>query len=161
MDKRKLIKYFMIVGLTFVLLMGGKFGYDYYNDNVSVMSKHLKEVDTVQAMEAVIDENSVVYVYMGRPNCGDSDVFEEYFPKLIEGENVDNFYYFNIKDIVSEYKKDGEYKDILYDAFEMRYTPTLAKFVDGKLEVKSEWTPKTGYNKEDAENFLIESGFYD
>lgn len=144
---------------TLVIAFGAKFGYDYYQDNYTKISKvSVEEIKTVDRMKEVLNENDVVYVYVGRPNCGDSDIFEEYFIDMMKDEDIDNLYFFNIKDINEKYKEDDEYKKILIEEFDVSYTPTLAKYVDGELVLKSEWTPATGYNKSMAETFIKDSG---
>ncbi|MFV0424143.1 MAG: hypothetical protein ACK5K7_01015 [Bacilli bacterium] len=47
---------------------------------------------------------------------------------------------------------------MLDEEFGVMSTPTLAKFENGELVLKSEWTPATGYNQKMAEDFLEESG---
>ncbi len=101
------------------------------------------------------EENEVVYIYVGRPNCGDSDDFEEYFIDMMDKNNIDNLYFFNIQDIV---KDNEDYKKILKKEFDVQYTPTLAKYVNGNLVLKSEWTPGGLYNKDMAQKFIDESG---
>lgn len=144
---------------TLVVLFSAKFGYDYYQDNVSKMSKIvIDEIETVEEMDLLLSNNEVVYVYVGRPNCGDSDMFEKYFIDMMEENDIDNLYFFNIKSITDSYEDSQEYKDLLKGEFGVMYTPTLAKYENGALVLKSEWTPEGGYNKDMAEKFIKESG---
>ncbi len=163
MDK-KVVQLVLVVIVTVLLLFLGKYFWDYYQDNYSVMGKYAIQVNDVEEMEEIIASEEVVYVYMGRPDCGDSDVFEAYFPDLLkeyEIDNLDNFYYFEIKSLTDEYSENQVYKDILENKFDMKYTPTLAKYVDGELVIKSEWTPEKGYTKDEAITFIEESGMSD
>lgn len=135
---------------------------DYYNDNYSKMSKYAsEEVTTIKELRTILDENSTVYVYVGRPSCGDSDEFEEYFIDMMKEDDIDNLVYFNINDIVKEHDFSADYKYVLDEEFGVESTPTLAKFEDGELVLKSEWTMQGGYNKEMAEKFIEESGIND
>ncbi len=158
MKKNRIIIYIAVIALTFGILTAGKFGYQYYKDNYTVMTSLATEVDNVDEMREIIDSNETVYLYMGRPNCGDSDEFEEYFPDLMEEYDIDNLYYFNIMDLA---KDNSNYKDILKEEFGLMYTPTLAKFENGELVLKSEWTPAIGYSKELTISFIEESGISD
>lgn len=152
-------KSIIVLAITLIALFGAKFSYDYYQDNYSKMSDvSVEEITTIDEMNRVLEENETVYVYVGRPNCGDSDDFEEYFVSMMEDNNIDNLYYFNIKSITDEYSENKEYKEMLDEEFGVMYTPTLAKFENGELVLKSEWTPATGYNQKMAEDFLEESG---
>ncbi len=155
-----MIKKFVITFVIVLLvLFGGKYGYEYYQDNFSSMSKYMKEVNSVSAFEKELASNEVVYVYMGRPNCGDSDMFESYFEGMIKEYKLkDKFVFFNIKDITDN---DKEYKKLLFDKFGIRNTPTLAKYENGELTVISEWTSKYGYSKSMAMDFLLESELID
>lgn len=159
--KNRFVVYALVALSTFGMLFVGKYTYDYYQDNVSVMSKVATEVTEIEEMKKIIEDNEEVYVYMGRPNCGDSDRFEEYFPDIMEDYNVENLYYFNIKDIAEEYADNDQYKTMLEKEFGMKYTPTLAKYVDGKLVLISQWTPENDYSKEDAIKFIKDSGLDD
>ncbi len=161
MDKKKIVMLALVMFVTFGLLSTFKYGYEYYKDNNSVMSSLATEVTTIDEMRDIIDNQDVVYVYMGRPNCGDSDEFEEYFPDLMKDYDVDVLYYFNIKDISDEYSSNSEYKEILFNEFGLTYTPTLAKYENGELVILSQWTPSNGYSKEMAIQFLKESGYSD
>lgn len=104
----------IVLVVTLVVLFGAKFGYDYYQDNNTKMSAaSLEEITTIERMHEVLDENDVVYVYVGRPNCGDSDDFEEYFIDMMEEKEIDNLYFFNIKDITYKYENSADYKQLL------------------------------------------------
>ncbi len=144
---------------TLLILFGAKFAYDYYQDNVTKMSSVVvDEVKSVEEMQKLLDDNSEVYVYVGRPNCGDSDDFEEYFIDMMDEYEIDNLYFFNIKDITDELDDSQKHKELLSGEFGVMYTPTLAKFIDGEVVLVSEWTPESGYNKDMAEKFIKESG---
>lgn len=152
-------KSIIVLVATMLILFGGKFGYDYYQDNYSKMSKvAVEEITTIERMKEVLSEKETVFVYVGRPNCGDSDIFEKYFIDMMDKEGIDNLYYFNIIEIVKENEEGNKYKEILKEEFGVQYTPTLAKFQNGTLVLKSEWTPKDGYDKDMAEKFIEKSG---
>ncbi|MFV0424142.1 MAG: DUF6568 family protein [Bacilli bacterium] len=102
-------KSIIVLAITLIALFGAKFSYDYYQDNYSKMSDvSVEEITTIDEMNGVLEENETVYVYVGRPNCGDSDDFEEYFVSMMEDNNIDNLYYFNIKSITDEYSENKE-----------------------------------------------------
>ncbi len=158
MVKKSIIVFVTVLILSFV----GKFGWTYYNDNYTKMSRvAYREVESIDEMKNIISTNDTVYLYMGRPNCEDSDNFEKYFIDIVEENKIDNLYYFNIKDIYDKNSVDDMYKTMLYDEFGIKYTPTLAKYVGGELILVSEWTPAKGYSKDMAQNFIKESGILD
>lgn len=152
--------------ITICVLIAGKYGYDYFQeqkaekeDTYSVMSEYLKEVNSIDEMNKVLDDNEVVYVYMGRPNCGDSDDFEVYFEGMIKEYDLkDKIIYFNIKSITDS---NDNYKNVLSNEFGMQNTPTLAKYENGELVLISQWTPAEGYNKDMTLEFLKEANLID
>lgn len=92
------------------------------------------------------------YVYVGRPSCGDCNEFEPKFIELISKYQLgDNVVYLN----VSELREDENAWELYKETYGMHYTPTLAKFSEGKLDKSVEWTPETGISISDVENFIL------
>ena len=61
-----------------LLVICGYQGYDWYGKNVSKISKDLKTMKLEDFKEKVKNKENF-YVYVGRPNCGDSKIFEKWF----------------------------------------------------------------------------------
>ncbi len=152
----KIIKYVLVFVITIGFLTGGSFAYRYVVDHYSRISNDVSiEVNTIEDMRKIIANEEIVYVYMGRPNCGDSDDFEIYFEKYLQDAPVD-FVFFNIIDIYKKHSLENKYKDILTAEFGMKATPTIAIFENGELIALSEWTPEGGYSEEMFEEFMKE-----
>ncbi|MFV0498983.1 MAG: DUF6568 family protein [Bacilli bacterium] len=148
--------------LTLLILFLIKKGVIYYNDNFSKMSKvSYKEITTIDDMDEIINSNKEVYVYMGRANCVVSAAFEKYFVDMVKDNNIDNLYYFNIKEITDQYEINNVYKTMLKKDLGINFTPTLTKYKNWKLDLKSEWTVKKGYNKSMSQKLINESGILD
>ncbi len=156
----------MYVGVflgTLLILMSSVLLYNQFikdkDSFVTSMPKYMEEVKTVDEFEEIINSRETVYVYVGRQTCGDSERFEAYFENMIVDNNLEGeFVFFNIIDIVED---EENYKEILNDKFDVKYTPTLAKYENGRLVLKSEWTPAYDYTKEMAKMFIEESGISD
>ncbi len=157
-------KYIITFIVTILILSAGTLVYRIVTKEdkpnyTTTMPNYMEEIKTIEDFEQILNSREEVYVYMGRATCGDSRKFEVYFEEMITEYNLEGkLVFFNIIDIV---ENDNDYKTTLGSMFDIKYTPTLAKYVNGELVLKSEWTPTYDYSKEMAEEFLKESGLID
>lgn len=90
-------------------------------------------------------------VYVGRPTCGDSNQFEPHLIKTIKSKKLrSTIKYIN----VAQLKKDKDAWKDFTKKYGIRYTPTLAKFENGKLVKKVNWTPENGTDLDKFSRFL-------
>lgn len=90
-----------------------------------------------------INEGTDVYVYVGRPSCGDCKGFEPELINAIKEKNLqDQLIYLNVQSIC----KNEEEWEAFKKNYHIPYTPTIAMFQGGKLTNKVEWTPENGIN---------------
>ena len=90
-----------------LLVIAGYQGYNWHKENFSKISKDLKTMKMEDFKEKVKNKESF-YVYVGRPNCGDSKIFEAWFiPKYLKGNDKikEKIYYMDIKKLVADKEK--------------------------------------------------------
>ncbi|MGX7418061.1 thioredoxin family protein [Carnobacterium gallinarum] len=96
---------------------------------------------TVDNFEKNISNMGTSLVYIGRPTCGDCTIFEPELIKYIKGNSLNQkIVYLNVAKLY-ENKPAWENFKSLYD---IQYTPTIARYSNGKLVSKIEWTPERG-----------------
>lgn len=96
---------------------------------------------TFDSFKEKLEKQEDFYVYVGRPTCGDCNDFEPEFIKLVEEKNISQqMFYLNVAK-VKENKEEWEKFKLDYN---IKYTPTLAKYSKGILTNKIEWTPENG-----------------
>lgn len=106
---------------------------------------------TVPTFKKKLAQKETFYLYVGRPTCGDCNDFEPELISLIEAyELQDRLLYLN----VAQLRKDEPAWEEFKETYELIYTPTLAKFVEGKLVSKVEWTPEDGISAELVETWI-------
>ncbi|MBO0421358.1 thioredoxin family protein [Enterococcus plantarum] len=109
---------------------------------------------TVENFETKVVNKEDFYVYFGRPTCGDCNDFEPHLIKLIKKHKLQNsLVYLN----AAELRKDKKSWELFKETYQLLYTPTLAKFENGKLVSKEEWTPENGIAIENVENWIMEN----
>lgn len=107
---------------------------------------------TYENFDTLIQKDKDVYVYIGRPSCGDCQEFEPELIQVIQKyEKSRQIIYFNVHSIR---QNDKEWQ-LFKEKYDIQYTPTIAKFKKGKLVDKVEWTPEEGINIEDVENWIL------
>ncbi|MHC5229824.1 DUF6568 family protein [Enterococcus sp. LJL99] len=100
---------------------------------------HLNSVSAQNFPTSINLEHFVVYV--GRPSCGDCNLFEPKLIDLIQKFNIQSeITYLNVECI----KKDEERWKRFKNQYSIEYTPTIALFSKGELISKIEWTPQKG-----------------
>lgn len=96
---------------------------------------------TFDSFKEKIEKQEDFYVYVGRPTCGDCNDFEPEFIKLVEEKKItQEIFYLNVAKVRENEEEWGKFKV----AYEIMYTPTLAKYSKGILTNKIEWTPENG-----------------
>ncbi|MBD5545148.1 MAG: thioredoxin family protein [Lachnospiraceae bacterium] len=107
---------------------------------------------TYEKFNELIQENREVYVYIGRPSCGDCQEFEPELIQIIQQyEKNQQIVYFNVHSI----RQDDKEWETFKEKYNVQYTPTIAKFKQGKLIDKVEWTPEEGISIEDVKSWIL------
>ncbi|EOH99254.1 hypothetical protein UAY_02031 [Enterococcus moraviensis ATCC BAA-383] len=105
---------------------------------------------TVDNFQSYSNENELV-VYIGRPTCSDCNLFEPRLIDLIVEEKLEaKVKYLN----VAKLRKDEKEWDNFKQLYNVNYTPTIAKFVEGELVSKIEWTPEKGISIDKVETWI-------
>lgn len=108
---------------------------------------------TYDSFDKLIQEDKEVYVYIGRPSCGDCQDFEPELIQIIEKyEKKQQIVYFNVHSI----RQNEKEWELFKEKYNVQYTPTIAKFKQGELVDKVEWTPEEGICVEDVESWILE-----
>lgn len=102
------------------------------------------------------------YVYIGRPDCGDSRQFEKEFTQYFVdfdrdgkfaqlrydlGNENKHFYYFDSSEII-ESTKSLEQRNT-YKPYGFYYTPSLVHYKNGEVVSIAEWDPVFGFDVTD------------
>lgn len=96
---------------------------------------------TYEGFKEKIANSENFYVYVGRPSCGDCSEFEPKFIQLLKEFNIEKeIVYLNVHGL----KKNNQEWENFKESTSILYTPTIAKFENGKLADKFEWTPEKG-----------------
>lgn len=96
---------------------------------------------TVDTFKSKIENNESFIIYLGRPTCSDCNLFEPSFIHFIKDSSYkQKILYLN----VAQLQKDESSWEAFKHNYELKYTPTLAYYEDGKLSTKIEWTPEDG-----------------
>ena len=107
---------------------------------------------TVDSFESRIYNKESFYIYLGRPTCGDCNNFEPKLIELIKKFEVKNeLLYLN----VAELRKHENKWEVFKKMYNLKYTPTIAKFVRGELESKVEWTPESGISINEVNQWIV------
>jgi len=106
------------------------------------------------------DNQDEFFVYIGRPDCGDSRQFEKEFTQyFVEFDKDGNFaqlkydlgnkqfYYFDISEIIESTKSIDQRN--FYKQYGFYYTPSLLHYKDGQVVNIAEWDPVFGFEVTD------------
>ncbi|MHB0879350.1 thioredoxin family protein [Paenibacillus sp. SEL1] len=111
---------------------------------------HLNAV-TFENFKSLIQQDQSVLVYVGRPSCGDCNRFEPNFNKMIEQYNLGSkITFLNVHKIHKNKSQWNKFKE----NYNIKYTPTIAEFRNGKLVDKIEWTPKRDLSTDAVKEWL-------
>lgn len=106
---------------------------------------------TVESFKNKIEKQEDFYVYVGRPTCGDCNAFEPELIELIEKYEIENqLKYLNVAKLRTQENEWETFKK----NYDLLYTPTLAKFEQGKLVSKVEWSPESGISIKQVKKWI-------
>lgn len=147
-----------ILTTCFLLLLIGILVYFCYSQNIELakLKKNMQiEAETYPEiydvinsvsynnLESFLEENndSETIIYIGRSTCSDCTIFEPDFIEFINEYSLNKqIIYLSVTQIRNDDSKWEAFK-IKYD---LKYTPTVAIFKNGKVVTKVEWTPENG-----------------
>ena len=121
-----------------------------YQNTYSDMYFELNSL-TVTNFEQRVAAGETLYVYIGRPSCGDCNAFEPVLKRYLVKQGLHNKLWFvNVHRL---------YQDkTAWIAFKQRYgisgTPVLAKYSAGKLQNKWDFEDKGSLQKADLQEWL-------
>jgi thioredoxin-like negative regulator of GroEL len=157
--------YLGAVGLILIsIVIGGKI---YITNNQKAMDKKITKLKkeqetaypeiydyldsiTVNNFQNYLNENERI-VYIGRPSCSDCNLFEPSLIDLIDKKNLETkMKYLNVAKLRKNEKEWNKFKQ----QYNIQYTPTIAKFVEGNLTSKIEWTPENGISIDQVEIWI-------
>ena len=126
-----------------------------YQDTYSDMYFELNSL-TVANFERRVAAGETLYVYIGRPSCGDCNAFEPLLKRYIEQRGLrDKIWFVNVHRLHQQDKA-------AWAAFKQRYgiagTPVLAKYSKGKLDNKWDFEDKGRMAEEDISAWLRLNG---
>ncbi|WP_226000237.1 thioredoxin family protein [Paenibacillus sp. BJ-4] len=120
-------------------------------NNYPEIYDHLNAV-TFDGFKSLIQQDQSVFVYVGRPSCGDCNRFEPKFNKMIEQYHLGSkITFFNVHKIHEDKPQWNKFKA----DYNVKYTPTIAEFKQGKLIDKIEWTPERDLSTDAVKEWLI------
>lgn len=107
---------------------------------------------TIDNFNKLVTDDGTILVYIGRPDCGDCQLFEPMFEKLItEKELGDKITYLNIK----KFRENNvEEWNTFKSKFDFSQTPAIINIKDGIVLDKIEWNEKRGLSKKTLSNWL-------
>lgn len=109
---------------------------------------------TYNTFKNKVNNKEEFYVYFGRPNCSDCSEFDEDLIDILERYNAkDKLYYLNVREIRDNNVEWKNFKD----NYDIKYTPSFAKFSNGKVENIIEWTKENGLSKESVISWVKEN----
>ncbi|MBO0441852.1 DUF6568 family protein [Candidatus Enterococcus ikei] len=148
-------KYKLIVGAIIVFL-SLCWAFTYYKYNQAMLTSQKKEeqlneleqsVDIFAQLDSITPEhfeNKVaakdeVLVYIGRPDCIDCNLFDLLLLNYLnQNKEIKNkLVYLNVAALRKSDKEWARFKE----KYEVKYTPTIALYIDGKQKRKAQWTP--------------------
>lgn len=106
---------------------------------------------TVEQFKDKIDKKETFLVYVGRPTCGDCNLFEPNFIRMINNNNWNNdIEYLNVAQIKKYNKQWVAFKK----NYNIDYTPTIAFYREGTMLDKIEWLPEKNISMHDLQTFI-------
>ncbi len=115
----------------------------------------IEEIDYNSLVEK-LGQNEDFLLYIGRPDCGDCKEFYPYLETYVDQTNQ-GIYYLNIQNFRDNAKKEdaSEQEKTFYENLQKNlnfdWTPTLARYVNGKVKAKYTFLDLDYYKIEDEE----------
>ncbi|MFQ9923017.1 MAG: thioredoxin [Beduini sp.] len=97
----------------------------------------IEEIDYTQLKEKLSSQTDFL-LYIGRPDCGDCQVFYPYLEEYVN-ETGQGIYYLNVKNFRDNAKKEGasqeeiDFYDNLQKNLDFDWTPTLQHYQNNKI----------------------------
>ena len=157
--KNKLIYIFIIFSLLSTVIASSyaltlrKENKRLINENLATYPEIYNYLDSVtfSTFKKKINNDDTFIIYFSRPTCTDCNLFD---PQLIEligsNSNYSQIIYLNLAKLRTNEEDWSDFKK----TYNIIYTPTIAKYEDGKLISKIEWTPEKGINMNDVSIWL-------
>ncbi|MGL4624570.1 MAG: hypothetical protein ACRCWD_06780 [Culicoidibacterales bacterium] len=145
--KKSLLLFIGTVVTVLALGIGGYYGYGWYQDNVTPVTKIMEEHD-VATLTTLIAETDDAILYVGDPSCGDSDVFEAWFLEVLpETTWAEDFAWDYVS--VKSLRENGTFEDFKV-TYEITTTPTLVHIVNGEIVDKIAWSLRDGFDQSEV-----------
>lgn len=115
----------------------------------------IEEIDYDSLVEK-LGQNEDFILYIGRPDCGDCKEFYPYLEAYVKQTNQ-GIYYLNIQNFRDNAKKEdaSEQEKTFYENLQKNldfdWTPTLVRYVNGKVKAKYTFLDLDYYKIEDEE----------
>ena len=115
----------------------------------------IEEIDYNSLVEK-LGQNEDFLLYIGRPDCGDCKEFYPYLETYVDQTNQ-GIYYLNIQNFRNNAKKEdaSEQEKTFYENLQKNldfdWTPTLVRYVNGKVNAKYTFLDLDYYKIEDGE----------
>ena len=115
----------------------------------------IEEIDYDSLVEK-LGQNDDFLLYIGRPDCGDCKEFYPYLETYVDQTNQ-GIYYLNIQNFRDNAKKEdaSEQEKTFYENLQKNldfdWTPTLVRYVNGKVKAKYTFLDLDYYKIEDGE----------
>lgn len=109
---------------------------------------------TVDSFQAKVARGDTFYAYIGRPSCGDCQSFEPLFKRYIREHRLNGRLYFvNVHFLQQDKAKWAAFKQ----QYQLKGTPTLAKYSRGKMVNKLDYEENGGITTQDIEKWLAKN----
>ena len=154
--KGRIFTTIIISGLLISVFLIGNTAYSFKKEVGNEIDSYPEIYDTIDfvtysSFKDKISSGEDFYVYISIPTCDDCNNFEPGVVGLINKYNVaNNIVYIDVKDIIENDKEWEEFKK----AYDVLHIPTLARYSNGKLVDKIEWTPEKGISIESVDSWI-------
>ncbi|MGL5916788.1 MAG: hypothetical protein ACRC1D_02505 [Culicoidibacterales bacterium] len=141
---KKIGLFVVSVLMTGVLVFGGYYGYEWYQDNFAVVTK-MMEVHDVETMTELLASTDDGIIYVADPSCGDSDAFEAWFRDVLpqtDWETAHEWHYVSVKSL----RDAGTFEDFKA-TYAITTTPTLVHVVNGVIIDQIAWSLRDGFEQ--------------
>lgn len=109
---------------------------------------------TIPNFEKKVSDKEDFIAYVGRPNCGDCQLFEPQFITLINDYDTDNMWYINVKKL----REDNLEKWAVFkEQYGFTQTPAIIHFSNGSIQDMIEWQDNKGLPLTDLKKWLIKN----